>query len=48
LGNEKVNRLYSLEDEFRKKMQDLKEQRQQSGNNPRGGAQGGPRPGGPR
>lgn len=48
LGNEKVNRLYSLEDEFRKKMQDLKEQRQQNGNNPRGGAQGGPRPGGPR
>lgn len=48
LGKEKVNRLYGLEDDFRKKMQDLKEQRQQNGNGPRGVGQGGPRPGGPR
>lgn len=50
LGREKVNRLYGLEDEFRKKMQDLREQRQQNGAGPRGGgmAPGGQRPGGPR
>lgn len=50
LGKEKLNTLYGLEEEFRKKLQDLRDQRmQQRGGNPgppAGGPGGGPRGGG--
>lgn len=48
LGKEKLNILYGLEEEFKKKLQELREQRQQQrGTNP-GPPTGGPRYGGPR
>ena len=47
LGKEKVNTLYHLEDEFRQKLKELRDQRMQNrGQNPPPG--GGGRPGGPR
>lgn len=60
LGKDKVNKLYGLEDEFRKKVQEYRDQKHgggpggpppgggQYGPPPGGGGNGGPRPGGPR
>lgn len=49
LGKDKVNKLYGLEDEFRKKVQEYRDQKHgggPGGRGPDGGGPGGPPPGG--